>query len=328
MSIGWIVAGVVIAAVVIDWSLRRFATRKIADIFENVPPFNVVAESEVPSARMLSIQTADGLTLSASLLRPEREVPLGLIIFFPELSGTHQMAKRYCDALLTEGFAILGFDFRNQGQSEYQSGYSPIHWITEYEMRDVAAVLEYVESHPDLSTMSLFAFGVSRGGVAALLAGGRYPRIQAVIADSAFGTMPLTNHFVDRFVRYVIPDWFYAILPRWHVRISLRQGLKLSERRRNCRYMHLEDEVQGLSETPVLLISGKRDSYVTTGVAEQLQKLIGGNSELWLVDQAKHNMARSTCPAEYDARVTRHFLSALDAPVRTRRPNSQRLITI
>lgn len=303
MLIVWLLVGLGLTAVILDWCLRRYAMHKIADIFENVPPFNVVAESEIPAVRPLSVTTSDGIRLSGGLHWPDTPCPHGLVLFFHELSGNHWMARRYCEALLANGFAILAFDFRNQGGSESQPGYLPIHWITDFEMTDVASVLEYVEADPELSTMPLLAYGVSRGGVAALLAGSRYPRIRAVIADSAFGTRPMARHFVDRFVRYVIPGWLYNALPEWHVRLALKQGLQLSESRRKCRYVHLENEAAGLSETPVLLISGKRDSYVTPNVARQLHELIGPSSELWIVDHAKHNMARMTATEEYDQRI-------------------------
>ena len=46
----------------------------------------------------------------------------------------------------------------------------PIHWITEYEMADVDAMLQFIESRPSLRTLPLLTCGVSRGGVAALVA--------------------------------------------------------------------------------------------------------------------------------------------------------------
>ena len=308
MWFAFLLAGLVATAALLDWTLRRFASRRIADIFENVPPFNVVTEGEQPQARQIRIPTSDGLQLAGSVLWPDRTCPLGLVIFFPELRGNHWMARRYCESLLNEGFAILGFDFRNQGHSDFCLDYSPIHWITEYEMTDVSAVLEFIESDPDLSTMSLFAFGVSRGGVAALVAGGRYPRIQAVIADSAFDTLPMVEHFVGRFSRYVIPGWLFTFIPSWHIDLALRQGLQISEKRRKCQYVHLQNEVSGLADTPVLLISGSRDSYVSVDVAKLLQRLIGPKAELWVVENAKHNMARTTATAQYDARISQHFL--------------------
>lgn len=310
----WIILGLGLAFLLGDFALRSYAKHKIADLFENVPPFNVVPEGDVPDFRPLSIPTSDGLTLSGGLYMPERPQPLGLVIFFPELSGNHQLARRYCDALLSAGYAILGFDFRNQGSSEHMHGYQPIHWITDFEMRDVAAVLEFIEADEDLDSLPLIAFGVSRGGVAAILSGCRYPRIQAVIADSSFGTMSMALHFVDRFVRYVIPGWLYNALPAWHIRLALRQGLAISERRRSCRYIHIDDEASGLSQTPVLLISGLRDSYVTSKVASDLQSVIGKTAELWQVPQAKHNMARATATEEYDRRIVAHFDAAVGVP--------------
>lgn len=318
----WIITGLVLSFFVADYALRSYAKYKIADLFENVPPFNVVAEAEIPDCRPLTITTSDGLRLSGGLHWPDREHPLGLVIFFPELSGNHLMARRYCDALLSDGYAILGFDFRNQGRSEHQPGYQPIHWVTEFEMRDVAAVLEYIEADSDLDSLPLIAFGVSRGGVAAILSGCRYPRIQAVIADSSFGTMSMALNFVDRFVRYVIPGWLYNLLPDWHIRLALRQGISISQRRRKCTYQHIEDEATGISQTPVLLISGKRDSYVTSKVAQDLQAVIGGNAQLWMVDHAKHNMARATATTEYDRRILAHCAEALGLPDRSAAPKT------
>lgn len=311
MTLFWILALILGAAAISDFLLRRYAKHKIADMFENVPPFSIARVCQNPEAKLLTIQSPGKPTLSGSLQWPAIEKPLGLVIFFPELNGNHWMAAHYCEGLLRSGFAVLGFDFRNQGQSESVPDYSPIHWLTEFELDDVSAVLEFIESDPQLSTMSLFAFGVSRGGVAALIAGSRYPRIRAVVADSAFGTVSMMRHYVDRFVKHVIPRWFYAILPSWHVAIALKQGLLLSQTRRKCQYLHLENEASGLAQTAVLLISGKRDTYVSPGIASELQTLIGANCHLWLVDGAKHNMARSVATAEYDAKVASHLMQAL-----------------
>lgn len=316
MFFAWLLLALVVAGLLVEWRIRAHCTRHIADIFENVPPFNVVAGKLSSGSRSVETQTSDGVRLRGSLFLPERSAPLGLVIFFHEIRGNHAMAPRYCQALLSDGFAILGFDFRNEGGSDSSRKYEPIHWITEYEMTDVAGVFEFIESDPQLSTLPLLAFGVSRGGVAALLAGCRYPRIRAVIADSAFGTMPMALHFVDRFVRHVIPRWLYSALPDWHVRMSLRQGLELSEQRRGCRYAHLENEVAGLSDTPVLLISGGRDTYVTPEVARQLWQVVGPTAELWVVDGAKHNLARMVAPDEYDRRIVQHFRMALAPDLR------------
>ena len=302
----WISLVVLFVMLACDRAFRRYVTPRIVDIFENVPPFNVVTETPNPHDELLLIPTADGVTLQGSLLNGDRKNAKGLILFLPELRGNHWMARRYCDALIRHGYIVMAVDFRSQGESAMMPGYSPIHWITEFEMADVEAMLEFIESRPALSTLPIIAYGVSRGGVAALVAACRYPRIRGVIADSAFGTMSMTKYFVDRFVHYVIPQWVYRLLPTWHVDLTLRNAMQQSENRRSCKYVHLEHERETLESEIVLLISGGRDSYVTPEISARLQSTIGQHCQLWIAPGAKHNMSRSVCTAEYDRRVLKH----------------------
>lgn len=307
MTVALSVLAIVCLFAVVDISFRRFAALRIRDIFENVPPFGVVPADISPEARPLTIRTSDGLTLSGSLHPPASGQPRGLVVFCPELNGNHWMATHYCHSLLQNDFAVLSFDFRNQGASEHQADYSPIHWITEYEMLDVAAVLKFIETDETLSALPLAMFGVSRGGVAALTAACREPKIRAVLADSSFDTMGMTRHYVQRFGQLVIPAWFFTVLPAWHIDITLRQAIRASETARNCRYVHLEQEASQLEHSRVQLISGKRDSYVAPVVARSLATLFGGEDILWIVKGAKHNMARTVAEDEYDRRVAAHF---------------------
>lgn len=325
MVVIMVIAAIVAMLLLTEWSFRRFVSPKIRDIFENVPPFNVIPEPRNPDAERIEFRTSDGILLRGSLLNSDVDNPPALVLFLPELHGSHWTARRYCDALLKQRYMVLSFDFRNQGESESMDGYLPIHWMTEYEMTDVAAALEFVESNPKLDCLPLVVFGVSRGGVAALLTGCRYPRIQAVIADSAFGTMAMIRFFVDRFVQHVIPEWLFALLPNWHIRITLKQAVQLSEAGRKCRYAHLEDEVKGLESANVLLISGARDSYVTPVIAGKLHEVVGKQAELWLAPGAKHNMSRAVQTEEYDRRIVAHFERCLNQPVTTAVPADSRV---
>jgi pimeloyl-ACP methyl ester carboxylesterase len=318
-------AAIVAMLLLTEWSFRRFVSPKIRDIFENVPPFNVIPEPRNPDAQRIEFRTSDGILLRGSLLNSDVDNPPALVLFLPELHGSHWTARRYCDALLKQRYMVLSFDFRNQGESESMDGYLPIHWMTEYEMTDVATALEFVESNQKLDSLPLVVFGVSRGGVAALLTGCRYPRIQAVIADSAFGTMAMIRFFVDRFVQHVIPEWLFALLPNWHIRITLKQAVQLSESGRKCRYAHLEDEVKGLESANVLLISGARDSYVTPVIAGKLHEVVGKQAELWLAPGAKHNMSRAVQTEEYDRRIVAHFERCLNQPVTKSAPADSRV---
>ena len=302
----WTSLFVVCALMACNLAFRRYVTPRIVDIFESVPPFNVVTATPHPHDERLVIPTTDGVTLRGSLLNGDRKDARGLILFLPELRGNHGMARRYCEALIRHGYIVMAVDFRSQGESGEMPGYTPIHWITEYEMTDVEAMLEFIESRPELSTLPTIAYGVSRGGVAALVAACRYPRIRGVVADSAFGTMSMTKYFVDRFVHYVIPVWVYRLQPKWHVDQVLRNAMLQSEIRRGCKYVHLERERDTLDSEMVLLISGGRDSYVTPEIAARLQSIVGEHCQLWIAPGAKHNMSRSVCTEEYDRRVRNH----------------------
>lgn len=296
-----------IAAVVgCDLAFRRYVTPRICDIFENVPPFNVVTENPVDTAENISIVTADGVNLKGSLINGHLRDAKGLVLFLPELRGNHWMAKRYCTALIDQGYMVLSVDFRSQGESAFQPGYSPIHWVTEFEMMDVDAMMHFIQTRPTLKALPLLVYGVSRGGVAALISACRYSEVSGVVADSAFGTMSMTKYFVDRFVTYVIPQWVYRLLPTWHVDLTLRDGIKRSERRRKCQYVHLERERASLDSRSVLLISGGRDSYVTPEIARRLQSIVGQDCQLWIAPGAKHNMSRKICTEEYDRKVVAH----------------------
>jgi alpha-beta hydrolase superfamily lysophospholipase len=309
-----VLASAVLAEVLI---VTRVLAPRICDYFEKAPEFQVVPGTPVAGAQEVQFVTADGVRLRGSLLNEHLANPPGLVLFMPELKGNHWMASRYCEALIRQGYVVFAFDFRNQGESDSAAHYAPIHWMTEYEMLDVGAAMEFIESHPRLSTLPILTFGVSRGGVGALLAGCRYPRVRGVIADSAFGTRTMIRFFADRFVDLLLPRWLYRFLPEWHVARTLQRAISVSEARRNCRYVHLEDEVSGLESGSVLLISGGSDSYVSRNIARRIQALAGPATRLWIAAGARHNMARTVNPAEYDRLVLEHAAGCLAADLST-----------
>src|SRR5262249_21707761 len=67
-----------------------------------------------------------------------------------------------------------------------------------------------------------------------------------------------------------------------------------------------------LRDKPVLMISGQRDNYVIPSMTYNLHARTGQDpSGVWIVPEAKHNMAREADPAEYDRRLV-DFFSFLD----------------
>jgi pimeloyl-ACP methyl ester carboxylesterase len=307
-----VISALLVAAVLADLLvLRRILIPRICDYFEQSPAFNVVPAGPIAEAVPISFKTASGLILRGSLINSDHADPPGLVLFFPEHRGNHWTAPRYCQKLIELGHVVLSFDVRNQGESDSMDGYMPSHWMTEYEMEDVAAVMEFIEADDRLSTLPILTFGVSRGGVAALLAACRYHRIRGVVADSAFGTLSTVRFFADRFAGMFVPRRIYRLIPDWHIQGTLRRVMALSERRRGCRYVHLEDEVVHLESRSVLLISGSSDTYVSTEIARRLQVLAGSGTQLWIARGAGHNGARSKLTADYDRLVAAHAARCL-----------------
>ncbi len=301
----WIALSLPAVLLAIDYGYRQFASRRIQTIIENVPTFAAVPVSAPADVGVIRITTGDGIALEGCLHLPHDE-PRGVILFCPELNGNHWTGLSYAQALLDAGFAVLAFDFRNQGNSEHQIGYKPIHWVTEFELRDIEAVLAWLQTQETLRSIPVGIFGVSRGGSAALLAAGRFPQLGAVATDSGYGTMAMIQHFMTKFSRFVVPDWFFNRLPRWHVVWTLWQTLARSERSRNCRYVHLE-HIAASYDRPVLMISGSRDSYVTPSVTREVARLLNCDDCVWIVEKAKHNKPRFQAQREYDERLVRHF---------------------
>ena len=301
----WIVLSLPALLLAFDFGYRLYASRRIQTIIENAPTFAAVPTPAQSDLAVVQISTKDGQTLEGCLHLPNGS-PHGVILFCPELNGNHWTGLSYGQALLDAGFALLAFDFRNQGHSDHQPGYEPIHWVTEFELTDIESVLAWIQQQESLKSLPVGVFGVSRGGSAALLAASRFPQIKAVATDSGYGTMAMIQHFMTKFSRFVVPDWFFNRLPHWHVVWVLWQTLARSERSRNCRYVHLEHVARHF-DRPVLMISGSRDSYVTPRVTREVARLLNCEDCVWIVEKAKHNKPRTKAKEEYDDRLVQHF---------------------
>jgi pimeloyl-ACP methyl ester carboxylesterase len=296
-----------LAEVLMQWS----AIRVVLALVENTPPFRVESLPPDPDAETFSVQTPDGITVRGCLYRYTEGLPRGLIVFCPEFASNHRSAMLYCSALSRAGFHVLAFDFRNHGDSDSMPGYVPLHWLTEYEVMDVNAVLDHVYSRPELSELPLGLFGISRGGGAALYAAAQRSEVVCVAVEGAFAIESMMLAHAQRWISVAVPDWLLKLIPDWHVRWTLTMSRWVSQFRRKCKYVLIERVLPRLANKPTLIIAGERDTYVLPEVSQTLVKRIGTPEALWMVEKAKHNLARSVDPVEYDRRLV-EFFSQLD----------------
>ena len=88
----------------------------------------------------------------------------------------------------------------------------------------------------------------------------------------------------------------------------------MSQFRRHCRYVLLEEWLGRLAGRPVLMIVDGRDTYVLPEISESLfQSFPQGSSQRWAVRNAKHNMAREVDAEEFDRRLVEFFSQMVDS---------------
>jgi pimeloyl-ACP methyl ester carboxylesterase len=303
----WTVVAILLGVLALDFTLRCLAARLILPIFERKPPFGGAPHADPSLGERILIPTTNGLWLCGRIYRQSQTPPRGVIVFCPEMEGDSTSALFYCAALLEAGFDVLGFDFRNQAESGSLPGYEPLHWPTEYEVEDALSAVRYVQSREEWSELPVGVVGISRGGGAALGAASRNPRILRVVAESAFSTERLMEHYTLRWAALYIPQWLMNLFPLWHIRGTLALVRLFSQLRRRCRYVSLDRELSRLNKTPILLIHGDRDSYVPKETALGIARTLPELHSFWLVENANHNKAREVDAEEYDRRLVEFF---------------------
>ncbi|MBM83827.1 MAG: hypothetical protein CMJ78_25000 [Planctomycetaceae bacterium] len=316
MQAFWIILAIVALLAVIEWFVQRKTISIIRPIFETSPTFNVESFDADPTAESVRFRTSDGLELAGAIHRHKDLEPKGLVLFLHEFGSTHRSAMSYCEALWNAGFDIFAFDIRNHGDSESLANYKPLHWLTHYEVADALAAVDYIQSRDDLKNLPLGVFGISKGGGAALAIAAQRPEISAVACEGTFCTFLMMMHYTRRWINVYLPEWISSILPDWHLKLSLKLTARSSEKIRSCQYYDLEAQLHRLSDRPVYVISGKRDTYVPPELAMKMASLMGkGEEDVWVVRKAKHNMARKVAQEEYDERLVNFFFQPLRPPV-------------
>jgi pimeloyl-ACP methyl ester carboxylesterase len=197
--------------------------------------------------------------------------------------------------LVTAGLArhnydVLAFDLRAHGQS------GGSHFtLGQLETRDVAGAIRFLQSR---GRTSIGALGWSLGAATLCNSYPDQPALQAVVADSAFASLP---------------DVLHEALPRrTHLPVFFHPGIYLMGRALyggDVGSNQPERVLARLGTRPLLLIHGQDDSDVPVAHAYRLQQAGAGNPQLqfWVAPGASHARAFQRYPDEYLERVTAFF---------------------
>ena len=194
------------------------------------------------------------------------------------------------------GFSVFSYDMRHRGQSGGR-------YVTlgALEQHDLAAVIDYLATRPDVDPARIGALGVSLGGSTTILAAARDARIRAVVDDCGFGDAP--SVIAASFERFVhLPRFPFAPLTvrlaEWRAGVSVHTVRPV-------------DVVGRLSPRPLLIIHGTADIHVPPEHGEALFAAAGEPKELWRVPEVAHAEARQDSTAAYERRVVDFFARAL-----------------
>src|SRR5262249_50463724 len=140
----------------------------VVRIFQEKPIFIIPRGQPLQGAEEISLNV-DGLHLKGVYLKTPH-LRKGVILFGLEFGSNRWACVPYCDSLVANGYDVFTFESRNQGESDRQPGYDPLQWVTDYEVRDMRAALEYLKSRADADANGIGFFGISKGAAAALCA--------------------------------------------------------------------------------------------------------------------------------------------------------------
>ena len=192
--------------------------------------------------------------------------------------------------------------------------YEPIPWLSEYELHDVQAAVDYACSRPDADPRGPIMFGISRGGAAALCAAATRPAVQAVATDGAFPTVPMMLYYLMRFMSiYTVMAPIYRRIPRIYLSFLMWWTLRQAEPRRHCRFVKVENYFRKVRQ-PCLLIHGELDSHIPPSIMQEVRGMLRGPVECWLAPKARHNQALWQNETEYHRRLVDFFLRHLSNP--------------
>lgn len=210
------------------------------------------------------ITAPDGQVLHALYL-PAQGTPRATILFLhgnAENLTSHIHIVRW---LPTEGYSVLGLDYRGFGRSPGTATVDAIH-------RDAEAALQWLTQRNVDHPTPVIVYGQSLGGsVAIQVAATSTTRddVVAVIADSAFSSY-----------RGIAREKLSQLWLTWPLQWPL--SLLISNRQAAI------DVVDDVSPIPLLLIHGENDVVVPASHSERLYAAAKEPKDLWLIPEGQH----------------------------------------
>jgi len=312
----WALSSIVVTLAVLvalPWYILRKYARIIGNLFRDAPvPLSIDAHDyQCLECEAVEFRSFDGHRLAGVWIAPNPSQPTrGTVIFAHELDSSKSSAARYCRGLIDAGYEVFAFDFRGQGESPPEPGYTPLLWPSDREQSDLLGAIAYVEDYLERRNRPkrLGLAGVSRGAGSVILGAVGVSSVKAIMVDGAFSTDAYLEYLMRRWVsifakvRLVYENHhplFWRFL-RW---LSIRRA----SRQLNCRFPSVRKAIDRLGQTPIFIIHGEKDGHIPVAQARMLYDIAHHPKYLWICPGAKHNQAVTVQPGAYASYSVRFF---------------------
>jgi alpha-beta hydrolase superfamily lysophospholipase len=239
------------------------------------------------------VHAADGVLLRGWKVRAAK--PNGAwVLLFHGVSDNRTGTVGYAEFLLHSGYNVVMMDARAHGASE--GTMATYGWLERNDTREIVDALESSEK-----VSHLYALGESMGGSIALQSAAIEPRIEGVVAESAFSNL-----------REVSYDYAGLHLGAWLGKTLFRPAsmvaMRSVEKEGGFRVADVSAERAVVARpVPVFLICDGRDHTIPCRHSKRIYKSAAGPKQLWRVPGAGHTGAFGTAPGEFTSRVLKFF---------------------
>jgi uncharacterized protein len=247
------------------------------------------------------VRTRDGVLLRGWKVRSASSSGDWVLVFHGVADNRFGVLE-HARVLLLGGYNVVMMDSRAHGASE--GSMATYGWLERNDTRAIVDTLEAAE-HP----RHLFALGESMGAGIALESAAVEPRIEGVVAESAFANLTEAAYDYAGLRRY---PWLGKTLLSpfaWVVvyRSQMLAGFPAAQ---------VAPEKSVASRAfPVLLICDGEDVALPCRHTESIYAAASGPKQMWIVPHAFHTAALGYQPVEFRRRVYSFYESAAQSPV-------------
>ncbi len=221
----------------------------------------------------------DGINIAGQLYLPDGEIPHpavgichGIPARIPDPSdhGYPLLAERICQ----EGLAVFIFNFRGTGASG--GNFDILGWT-----RDLAAVIDYLSTVPELDHLQLLGF--SAGAAVSVHVASQDNRVSSVVACACPADFTLstrvdnTQPVIDNFrsIGIIRDEDFPHSVEEW------LSGFRL---------IRPVGHVAGIAPRPLLVVHGSQDELVDVNHAHRLYDRAGEPKQIAVIEGAGHRL--------------------------------------